>query len=91
MASIEYEKVMDEVVINSIGDGYNEFHLQKEDFTKDVSIYDTKVEQMGFSEPTLVKFKAWKINTAKELLELSGISGGIAVEIREKIYNLLKK
>jgi hypothetical protein len=87
---VEYEKIADETTINSIGDAYNEIHLTKQDFIKDSSIYKTEIDNLGFSQQSLIKLKKWGISTVADLLELETGNGEMALEIREKIYNFLK-
>ena len=90
MTQVEYEKIADETTINSIGDAYNEIHLTKQDFIKDSSIYKTEIDNLGFSQQSLIKLKKWGISTVADLLELETGNGEMALEIREKIYNFLK-
>lgn len=90
MTQVEYEKIADEIAINSIGDAYNEIHLTKQDFIKDSSIYKTEIDNLGFLEATLKKLKNWGINTVADLLEFSDGNCSISTEIREKLYTFLK-
>ncbi len=90
MTQVEYEKIADEIAIDSIGDSYNEIHLTKQDFIKDSSIYKTEIDKLCFFESTLKKLKTWGINTVADLLELPDGNCSIATEIREKLYNFLK-
>ncbi len=90
MTQVEYEKIADEIAIDSIGDAYNEIHLTKQDFIKDSSIYKTEIDKLCFFELTLKKLKTWGINTVADLLELPDGNCSIATEIREKLYNFLK-
>ena len=90
MTQVEYEKIADEIVINSIEDSYNELHITKENFIKDSSIYKKKIDNLCFSESTLKKLKTWGIESVADLLELPDGKCSISTEIREKRYTFLK-
>lgn len=91
LTTVEYEKVFDDVVINSYGDGYNELHVTKEDFIKESSKYNTKIEEVGFSEKSLTKLKGWGVKTVGELLEIPDGNCSISAEIKQRLYNFLIK
>lgn len=90
MTQVEYEKIADSVVVNSIEDSYNERHITKENFIKNSLVYKTSIDNLSFSEVSLTKLKTWGINTVADLLEIPAGNGPIAIEIREKLYRFLK-
>jgi hypothetical protein len=89
---IEYEKVMDQVSLNSLEDGYNEYHVKKEDFLKKPSLYLTPIADMNM--PDLLKNKLLNLGlkTACDLLEIEmKLPQPFEEEITKSLYTLLKK
>lgn len=86
----EYVRVMDEFILKSKGE-FGEILNTKADFIKGAPKYATPIEKMDFSE-RVMKLLRGHISTAGDLLELGlGTSGAISDEIRQKLYEHLKK
>ena len=68
---------------------FNQILNTKNDFLINADSYKVPISEMGFSDFVYQLLSKFDIATSGDLLELGiGIEGGIAVEIRKKLYEL---
>jgi hypothetical protein len=89
---IEYEKVLDMATLNSIGDGYNELHITREDFLKKPSLYQTPIARMAMHNELKERLQKWGFKVASDLLEIQmDLPQPFEEEIAKGLYELFKK
>lgn len=87
LSEMEYLKVFDESRVMPIANNLVVALNTKDEFLTDAATYKIPIEEMEFSNNVLQLLKMGNIATSGDLLELGiGTTGGIAVEIRKKLY-----
>lgn len=87
LSDMEYIKVFDESRVMPIAKNLVAALNTKDEFLTDAETYKIPIEEMGFSSTVLQLLKMGGVSTSGDLLELGiGTTGGIAVEIRKKLY-----